>query len=358
MQLRNINFALLALLLAALVLIPIVSADEKIFTDSAIKNAEAAYQKEKILASFGQISEEKKPFVDLKNIDSDPWYSILRKVNNETDRDFEKYWYPHGPIVAQGTDMKGSIVIWINEDWVIDQSVIEDIYQKILKRGEKNGVEKIPCRFISSELMKPESRTSKIRPVLGGIKVHAIGEYSTLGFVASDLQGNRGVVTTGHMGGLGSTLYQPDPAASNAIIGSINAIGNTYSDSAWTKFTNGATGVPKVYVSDTSSLTYKYYDDYPSTSTVYMSGVASGTTTGTPLYIADINSGYHNKKIKNQYLATYSSATGDSGAPVYEKWSTGENILVGIHMGRFGGNAVFSPVFGIRADLGILPLIG
>lgn len=59
MQLRNINVALLALLLADLVLIPIVSADEKIFTDSAIKNAEAAYQKEKILASFGQISEEK-----------------------------------------------------------------------------------------------------------------------------------------------------------------------------------------------------------------------------------------------------------------------------------------------------------
>jgi hypothetical protein len=354
----KIGVLLLALLLAAMAMVPMVSAVEENSADSAIKNAEAAYQKENILASFGQIPKENNNFVDLKKINSNPWYLVLRKVNNETENDLEKYWYPNGPIIGQGTDMKGSIVIWINQNCDVDQSVITDIYSKISERGHQNGIENIPCRFILSELMKTESRTDKIRPVLGGIKVHAIGDYSTLGFVASDTQGNRGVVTTGHMGSVGSTLYQPDPAASNAIIGSINAIGNTYSDSAWTKFTNGATGVPKVYVSDTSYLTFKYYDDYPSTSTIYMSGVSSGTTTGTPLYTADVNSGYHNKVIKNQYLASYSSASGDSGAPIYEKWSTGENILVGIHMGRLGGNAVFSPVFGIRADLNVIPLIG
>lgn len=82
-----------------------------------------------------------------------------------------------------------------------------------------------------------------------------------------------------------------------------------------------------------------------------MSGLASGTRTGSTVYMADVESSYHNKRIRNHYLATYSSSEGDSGAPVYEKWSSGENILVGIHMGRLDGNAVFSTVQGIRQDL-------
>ncbi|MDO9325383.1 MAG: hypothetical protein Q7T80_10550, partial [Methanoregula sp.] len=350
MKQMKICVILLVLLLAAMTMVPMVSAEEKYSADSAIKNAEAAYQKENILASFGQISTENNTFVDLKKIDSNPWYSALRKVNSQSEMDLKNYYYPNGPIIGQGTDMKGSLIVMINKDWVVDQSVLKDIYSKISVQGQKNGVETIPCRFISMGLMETEAaRTDKIRPVLGGVKVHSMGNYSTLGFVATDSSGNRGVVTTGHMGAVGWSLYQPDPAAIGAFIGTITTLGNTYSDSAWTPFTSGVTSVPKVYESASTYTTFNYWDDYPSTSTVYMSGVSSGVTSGSTQYIANVWSDNYGKYIYNQYYATYSSTGGDSGAPVYEKWSTGETVVVGIHMGRSNGMgySIFSPVQGI-----------
>ena len=362
MQLRKLSVVLLALLLAAMVIIPIASANEEYSADSAIKNAEAAYQKEIVLASFGQVPTVDNAFVNLKKIDSDPWYSALRKVNTESEKDLKQYYYPDGPIIGQGTDMKGSLVVMINKDWVVDQSVLKDIYRRISEQGRKNGVENIPCRLISMGLMETEAaRTDKIRPVLGGVKVHSNGDYSTLGFVATDSSGNRGVVTTGHMGAVGLSLYQPDPAASGAFIGTITTRGNTYSDSAWTRFASGVTSVPKVYESASTYTTFRYWDDFPSTTTVYMSGVSSGVRSGSTVYIANVWNDYYQKYIYNQYYATYSSSGGDSGAPVYEKWSTGETVVVGIHMGRSNGTgySIFSPVQGIRRDLNwITPLTG
>jgi hypothetical protein len=328
----------------------------------AITNAEAAYQKENILATFGNVPTEKNFYADLKKIGSDPWYSGLRNVNDESDPLLKKYYYPEGPVIGKGTDMKGSIVVMINKDWIVDQSVLKEIYNKISERGRQNGIIDIPCRFISMGLMETQaSRTDKIRPVIGGIKVHADGDYSTLGFVATDSAGNRGVVTTGHMGATGSSLYQPDPTIAGAFLGYITSQGNSYSDSSWTQFTSGITSDPKVYESSSTYNTFEYWDDYPSGSTLYMSGVSSGLTTGSTVYIANIWSDYYGKYIYNQYYATYSSSSGDSGAPVYEKWSTGETVVVGIHMGRSNGTgySIFSPVQGIRRDLNwITPLTG
>lgn len=265
-------------------------------------------------------------------------------------------------MIGKGIDMKGSIIVMIDKDWVMDQSVLKEIYSKISERGPQNGIENIPCRFISMGLMETQAaRTDKIRPVIGGIKVHADGDYSTLGFVATDSSGNRGVVTTGHMGTVGSSLYQPDPSITGAFLGYITSQGSTYSDSSWTQFTSGITSNPKVYESASTYTTFRYWDDNPSGLTLYMSGVSSGVTTGSTVYQANVWNDYYGKYINNQWYATYSSSGGDSGAPVYEKYSTGETVLVGIHMGRSNGTgySIFSPVQGIRRDLNwITPLTG
>ncbi|OPX65175.1 hypothetical protein [Methanoregula sp. PtaB.Bin085] len=362
MKPHKIIVILLALMLAAIIFVPIVSASDDLSKESAIKNAETAYQKEIILAAFGRVPSEKLPYTDLRKIDSDPWYSSLRAVNSESDKELQKYYYPNGPMIGKGIDMKGSIVVMINKDWVVNQSVLKEIYEKISEQGRQKGIENIPCRFISMGLMETQAtRTEQIRPVIGGTKVHMAGYYSTLGFVATDSSGNRGIVATGHMGSIGSSVYQPDPTVSGAFIGYKTTLGNTYSDSSWTQLTSGVTSNPKVYESASAYKTFNYWDDNPSGLTLYMSGVESGLTTGSTVYQANVWNDHYGKYIQNQWYATYSSATGDSGAPVYEKYSTGETVLVGIHVGRSNGTgyAIFSPVQGIRRDLNwITPLTG
>lgn len=59
--------------------------------------------------------------------------------------------------------------------------------------------------------------------------------------------------------------------------------------------------------------------------------------------------------LQDQFTATYSSSPGDSGAPVFIDGSTVK--LVGVHKGRWGNYAAFSPMSGVRQDLGITPLI-
>lgn len=53
----------------------------------------------------------------------------------------------------------------------------------------------------------------------------------------------------------------------------------------------------------------------------------------------------------HQVLATYYSEGGDSGAPVFSPRSSSSAVLFGIHAGRFGDFAVYSPVEGIQWDL-------
>lgn len=358
MNYRKISLILLALLLAGMAMIPMVSAGNAGTPDKAeIEALNAAYQNDTVLATFGTENKEYRGFVDLNEIETNPWYTILRKVNDESDKDLGDYYYPNGPMIGKGTDMKGSLVVMMNKDWIVDKSVIQEIYKRISKRGQENGVENIPCRFISMGLMITESRTDKIRPVFGGMKVHSNGDYATLGFIATDSQGYSGVVTTGHIGNVGLSLYQPDPSISGSLLGSIMSRGNSYSDSSWTRFSNT---IPKVYELDNIYPSVYSWRNNPSGYTIYKAGVSTGTTSGSPAYQTNIYSSYYGKYINNQWFATYSSSGGDSGAPVYEKDSEHRVILDGIHMGRSPDNAyaVFSPVGGIRQDLGITPSMG
>ncbi len=73
---------------------------------------------------------------------------------------------------------------------------------------------------------------------------------------------------------------------------------------------------------------------------------------------ATINSTYQgqNYRLLCQTLATYTSAGGDSGSPVFNRPYNNQNHvrLYGIHWGRTGNLAIFSRITGVENDLGAL----
>jgi hypothetical protein len=371
MKTLKLGIMLLAFLLAAMVMVPMVNAEE--FSTHVKEELNNIYASDNVIASFGQVSAKNNEiasseqtsttdsnFVDIEKMDSDPWYTILNEINNESYKELhQKYWSPSGPIIGQGTDLKGSIVVFINKNWAINKSDINFIYQAISEKGLKYNVKNIPCRFISISPLETQAREDKIRPVFGGLKVHSNGEAGTLGFIARDNSGNLGIVTTGHLSNAGSQMYQPDPSISNSLLGNIISVGNTNSDSSWTRYSST---VPEIYENTGIYSTVKHWANGPTGRYLYMSGVSSGVTIGLPSYSTQIHSDYFNKDIPGQWLAKYSSAGGDSGAPVYEKNTQHEITLVGIHVGRLGsgstGYAVFSPISGVRQDLGVTPVTG
>jgi len=58
----------------------------------------------------------------------------------------------------------------------------------------------------------------------------------------------------------------------------------------------------------------------------------------------------------NMVKADYTSVSGDSGAPIYRKISSSDYRLLGIHKGTFYGYKWFSPISGIKSDLGVTPI--
>jgi len=147
MKFRKISIVLLALLLAAMAMVPMVSA----------ANGNEVYYKNILITSFGNVSDEMQKNIALKNIDSNVWHSKLQKVTDISDKDLDQYYYPNGPVLGLGSDIYGTVVVQIYKDWKVNSSTIHDIYQIIEKNGEKNGIKNIPCKFISMGLLKTDS---------------------------------------------------------------------------------------------------------------------------------------------------------------------------------------------------------
>jgi len=250
MNLRKIGVVLLALLLAAMAMVPMVSAADT-------KNV---YYKDILITEMGSLTDTIQKTVALKNAESDIWYSKLQKVTDESGTGIKKFLYPNGPVIGYGHDRYGTMIVQINKDSKISSSEIQEIYSVIKKTGEANGIENIPCKFISMGLIKTEARTDKIRPLIGGLQIGANGGWGTTGFRARDSNGNLGFVTSGHLATLGSTVYQPDLYASTYAVGTMTVKGTTNSDSGFVQFSNTD---PYVYITNTQSIGYSSYANYP-----------------------------------------------------------------------------------------------
>ncbi|MBO8181060.1 MAG: hypothetical protein H0Z19_11435 [Archaeoglobus sp.] len=135
--------------------------------------------------------------------------------------------------MAGPEEVKNKILIGVI---VINETILDKIKILAERLGipidaiivEKTGrfkpdiIETEPERNITISEVKL-SRTDKIRPMVGGIKIQALGDY-TLGFIAVR-NGVMGFVTAGHCGNLNNAVYQPELTANprENLVGRVTA---------------------------------------------------------------------------------------------------------------------------------------
>jgi len=197
-------------------------------------------------------------------------------------------------------------------------------------------------------------RTGRHRPLLGGIQLATNLGPSTLGFPAVAGQ-DLGFVMTGHAGGVGDPVWQPTISTEN-YVGTIgaNPLGHRFSDAAFVPSTVDI--VPLVWP---QRGIYGWAASYHTSPGVVVGkeGIATGYTEG---IIAGYVSFWHDGRyLFHQVLATYESAPGDSGGPVFVfPVPPGDPNVVAI-AGALVGEAtiggqvfsVYSPIEGIAYDL-------
>ncbi|MEN4005931.1 MAG: hypothetical protein PQ964_00995 [Methanobacteriaceae archaeon] len=208
----------------------------------------------------------------------------------------------------------------------------------------------VSTEFIEGELVLDAGKRDRYRPVFGGIQVTTRSGRSTLSYGAVRHDGTRGFVMTGHVGGVNTRVYQPTIAFRN-FIGSIfvNPIRPRLSDAAFVPTTAVRAGIWRRSVSGIkrSPLT-------PPGTRIGMEGITSCGTVGV-IHARNVRVPNHPiyGTLRNQVLATYPSAPGDSGGPVFLPPGQPRVFICGTHWGRWRGFAVYSPIEGVMSDLGL-----
>jgi len=278
--------------------------------------------------------------------DRNALYTKLDNLYESTKDTFNrKYAYPNGPVISYGYNALGSVTVGIYEKSTVDPETLDEMYSVIAAESKKQGIDNVPVVFYSEPIPQLNlGRTDMWRPVIGGVQTGTPAGAVTVGFAAT-VGGQTGFVTTGHAGGVGTTVYQPNPSYP---IGTITiSSGGTSSDSAWVSYSNSA---GQIFESSSSQPWVYGWSDPSVGLNVYMSGITSGVSTGTVLQKVSVWNKYFKKMIDNQYYADYTGTEGDSGAPVYYKDSSNHIQLSGVHWARTT-YSVFSPISNVLSDL-------
>ncbi len=239
----------------------------------------------------------------------------------------------------------------------------------------KLGVPRDAVLISETKPVVPELRSVR-RPLRGGLQINFGGFLCTLGFIATR-QGTEGFVTNSHctntQGGVESTVYN-QPSAS----GTANRIGQEiadptyftggscpsgrrcrFSDSSFVRVPNPsgpsvATARGSIARPPVGSFTWNGVDTFTITAeaapvvgqAVTKVGRTTGRTSGTVQQTcANFNVSGSTITQLCQSRASFESAGGDSGSPVFRITALPNVTLVGIHWGSGG---VFSPITGIQ----------
>lgn len=280
-------------------------------------------------------------------IERDALYKKLHNLYEATkDPVDRKYSYPNGPVIAYGYDAMGSVVVGIYEKESVDEKTMDEIYSIVAAESKKQGIDDVPVIFCREPMPRLDlGRTSVWRPVIGGVQVASSLGSLTSGFSATR-GGQKGFVTAGHIGSVGSAVYQPDISSPVGTV-TVSSLG-TSSDSSWVQYSSTA---GQIFESSGSQpWVYGTTDPYIGLG-VTMSGITNGVSTGSVIRETSLYNSFFKKSIPNQWYADFSSSSGDSGAPVYFKDSSNHIQLVGVYWGR-GSYATFSPISAVYNDLG------
>lgn len=276
----------------------------------------------------------------------DALYKKLHNLYEATKVSFDKqYSYPNGPVLAYGYDALGSVTVGLYENQTVDQETIDTMYSFIATEAKNQGIEDVPVIFYKEQIARLGlGRGDVWRPIIGGVQDASYIGRITTGFAATR-GGQSGFVTTGHAGGVGTTIYQPD--SSNSVGTITVSSGGVSSDSAWVQYNNVA---GQIFESPSSQPSiYGTANPYVGLG-VTMSGISSGITTGTVQRETSLYNRFFRTTLYNQWYADFASAEGDSGGPVYFKDANQNIQLVGLYWG-IGSYSVFSPISNVLSDL-------
>ncbi len=279
-------------------------------------------------------------------VDRDAWYKKLNRLYENTKVPFdERYSYPHGPVISYGYDALGSVAIGIYEKQDVKPETLDEMYSYVNAAAKKEGIENVPVVFYSTPIPQLDLARSDVwRPVIGGVQIGSPLGAMTLGFVATR-GGQNGFITAGHLGSVGTTVYQPNLAYPIGTV-TVSSLG-TSSDSAWVQYSNVA---GQVYESSGSQPWVSGSTDPWLNLGVTKSGISTAVTSGTVVSQTSLYNSFFGKTLYNQWYASYSSTGGDSGSPVYFKDSNQQIQIVGIHWANAQYSA-FSPISSVLSDL-------
>jgi len=207
------------------------------------------------------------------------------------------------------------------------------------------------------------SQTDKIRPLVAGIKIQSIEDIylatSTLNFLGKTGT-QEGAIVAGHASDNGTGVWQPTLNDTNRIgTTTLNVGAYRYSDAAWVPLDQGVDGENLIY-SSSYNLWVLGQVDYSGQyvgEIVESLGLTSGYRYG---YIQEKDAQHSHAKyttLYNQIQANFSSASGDSGSPVYQQY-----YEMGLHTadafgilwggGDQSGWTIYSPPDGVERDFG------
>lgn len=288
------------------------------------------------------------------------WLGKLDDIRVMAEDDLSPYAYPKGPVLGHGFDENGSVEVILYKDMNISDSQINEIYNVINKIGNKKNIQNVPVVFLKRDFVQDVTASGYdgyYRPTLGGIQLTGqTGATGSLGFAATTSSGTNGYVTAQHLGtSVGYQMYQPTTAHT---AGTVSVISGTHADACFVPYSSVS---PYVYIGSgkTSLPIIGYYIGQPGSSWVGMavskSGKTTGVTSGKVVAIMDLDG--------SQGLGTYTglietnvqAQAGDSGGPLYTTLSSGVGVM-GITKAIWNGYSLFSSVYGINYDLGVLPI--
>lgn len=283
----------------------------------------------------------------------------IRSSKDELEPKMTKYG---GPLAGFGINYYGYLFIEFDEELGddIDKSTIDNLYNIIEADAKKMNISNVPVVFRMEKKVILDSRTSQWTDMYGGIGItyrnasNTSQWYSsTLSYAAVDSSGTEGFVISGHSadtaGRMGADIYQ-----GGRKVGDVAYYNFIFADAAWVEADVDAVD-DVYYTTDTDQKDVTDSDDPNLGNKVYKSGINTGLTYGdvTETYITK-NHPYFGY-LYEQFVADYTSGSGDSGCPVFKTTVNGVK-LVGVHWGHNSTRSFFSPISGVESDLGVVAL--
>lgn len=345
----------LSILLGLVIVLLLVGSASGNVIDDKVYSALAPIYSEHLIKSFGPVSIDKtsQPLPEgiassFKSfVDRDAWYKKLNKLYEKTKYSVdEKFSYPRGPVISYGYDALGSISVGIYDKQEVKEETIDQIYAFINDEAKKQGIDTLPVVFFSVPMPQVDlNRDDVWRPVIGGVQgANSIGAF-TIGFAAT---------RSGQEGG-SSRLVMPG-ASGQPFTSQIQDI-----QSGPLPFLRGEQ-ILILHLLRSMTLpvrslrplnpnrAFRAGTDPWLNLGVIKSGITTGVTSGTVISQTSLYNSFFGKTIYNQWYASFSSASGDSGSPVYFKDANQQIQIVGVYWGR-GSYAVFSPTSSVLSDL-------